>query len=576
MMRTGKTVVMLMALALLAGCAQVKQKPTIGVIQDELRKALETPAAKPLPPAVEAALAPQTEVRVDPPAPTPVEPRFDLAVNNAPAQQVFLGIASGTRYSMLLSPEVSGNLTVNLKDVNVPEAMSAIRELYGYDYRIEGNRIFVQSLAPQTRFYSIPYPSSSRQGKSELRVISGSIADAGGGSGGGSSSGSSSSSSGGSGSSGGSQLDSSRVVTNSQSNFWGELRDTVALLIGCNGGTCPADRNVIISPHTGMLAVRAMPKEQRYVAQYLKDARLAVERQVMIEAKIIEVSLNESSQSGINWAYFNKGNNISKGINTNLLSTPMPNSVPAATLSSLLGSGISTASGASVGGTSNAGLFGLALQTSNFMALLNFLETQGDVQVLSSPRIAAINNQKAVLKVGTDEFFVTGISSGSSSSNSGSSSSGTSSTSSPTVTVQPFFSGIALDVTPQIDAQGHIILHVHPSVSVVSTSNKDIDLGSFFGTYRLPLASSAISETDSIVRLKDGEIAAIGGLMSRSSQDTRSGVPGLANLPGVGLLFRNDESTRSKRELVILLKPTVIQQAADWMAGISEAQARLQ
>lgn len=573
MMRTGKAVMMFMAWALLAGCAQVKQKPTIGVIQDELRKALATPAAKPLPPAVEAALAPQAEVRIEPPAPAPVEPHFDLAVNNAPAQQVFLGIASGTRYSMLLSPEVSGNITVNLKDVNVPEAMAAIRELYGYDYRIEGNRIFVQSLMPQTRFYSIPYPSSSRQGKSELRVISGSIADAGSSS----SAGSSASSSGSSGSSGGgSQLDSSRVVTSSQNNFWGELRDTVALLIGCNGNSCPADRNVIVSPHTGMLAVRAMPKEQRYVAQYLKDARLAVERQVMIEAKIIEVSLNEGSQSGINWAYFNKGNNLSKGINTNLLATPMANSVPAATLGALLGSGISTSSGASAGGTSNAGLFGLALQTSNFMALLNFLETQGDVQVLSSPRIAAINNQKAVLKVGTDEFFVTGISSGSSSSNSGSSSSGTSSTSSPTVTVQPFFSGIALDVTPQIDDQGHIILHVHPSVSVVSTSNKDIDLGSFFGTYRLPLASSAISETDSIVRLKDGEIAAIGGLMSRSSQDTRSGVPGLANLPGVGLLFRNDESSRSKRELVILLKPTVIQQAADWMAGISEAQARLQ
>ena len=111
------------------------------------------------------------------------------------------------------------------------------------------------------------------------------------------------------------------------------------------------------------------------------------------------------------------------------------------------------------------GFFGLAFQAANFASLLNFLETQGNVQVLSSPRIATINNQKAVLKVGTDDFFVTNVSSTVTST-------GTSSVTTPTITLQPYFSGIALDVTPQIDGENNIVLHVHPSISNVTESQK--------------------------------------------------------------------------------------------------------
>ncbi|MEW6676834.1 MAG: pilus (MSHA type) biogenesis protein MshL [Pseudomonadota bacterium] len=566
----------LLALLLTTGCAplQPREPAALPAIQAELGRASEqarqsaaaAPQASPaLPPAVAAALAPPTEIRLEAPA-APAEPRFDLAVNNAPAQQVFLGIATGTRYSMLLHPDVAGSLTLNLKDVNVPEALAAIRDLYGYDYRIEGNRILVQPLTAQTRFYSIPYPTSVRQGKSELRVISGSIADSGGNNAAGSTATSGTSTA---------QVDSSKVTTDSRSDFWNELKGAVGLLIGCNGGTCPPDRNVMVSPHTGMLAVRALPKEHRQVGEYLQAARLTVERQVMIEAKIIEVSLNEGAQSGINWAYFNNHSSLSKGSSAG--SFPIPKGTPidpsggAPTLDTLLGGGLPAAAGAVSGNALNAGIFGLALQTTNFLALINFLETQGGVQVLSSPRIAAINNQKAVLKVGTDEFFVTNVST---TTNTGSGSG----TTTPNITLQPFFSGIALDVTPQIDETGHIILHVHPSVSQVTTVEKNINLGSgtSIGNITLPLASSTISETDSVVRLKDGEIAAIGGLMKRASQDTQSAVPGLGKIPGLGALFRNDAASRQKHELVILLKPTVIKQAGDWMEGVNEARERLQ
>ncbi len=548
----------------LAGCAQVKEKPALPTIQDELRKATETPKAKALPAAVEAALAPQTRLELPKAASQPAEARFDLAVNAAPAQQVFLGIASGTRYSMLLHPEVAGSITVNLKDVTVPEAMDALRELHGYDYRIDGNRIFVQPLTAQTRFYSISYPTSIRQGKSDLRVISGAVSD----------SNTSSGASGSTTSTSSKQIETSRLSTDQKSDFWGELQASVGLLIGCAGQsgalTCPAGRSIMVSPHTGMLAVRALPSEQRQVGEYLQAARISVERQVMIEAKILEVTLNEGAQSGINWAWFNKGSNLSKGADTTLLPTPKGTTQPVSSVGDLLGGGFSTASGAVAGSAANAGLFGLALQTTNFLALLNFLETQGNVQVLSSPRIAAINNQKAVLKVGTDEFFVTNVSTTTNTGVAGG-------TTTPNVTLQPFFSGIALDVTPQIDDAGNIILHVHPTVSSVTEATKTIELGgTAIGTMSLPLAVSQISETDSMVRLRDGEIAAIGGLMRRESRDAGSGVPGLGDIPGLGSLFKNNNASRLKQELVILLKPTLIKQQSDWMEGVRDASARLQ
>jgi len=552
----------------LAGCAQVKEKPTLPAIQEELRRAAAAPKPAPLPPAVAEALAPRSKLELPSAlasprsAAQPVEPRFDLAVNNASAQQVFMGIASGTRYSMLLHPEVAGSITVNLKDVSVPEAMSAIREMYGYDYRIDGSHIFVQPLTPQTRFYAIAYPTSIRQGKSELRVISGAVTDSNTSSGTGGSTTSTSSK----------QIETSRLSTEQKSDFWGELQASVALLIGCTSPagalTCPAGRSLMVSPHTGMLAVRALPSEQRQVGEYLQAARVSVERQVMIEAKIIEVTLNEGAQSGINWAYFQHGKNFSKGADSNLLTLPTPETAPGTSLGSLLGSGLAATSGAAAGTAANAGVFGLALQTANFMALLNFLETQGNVQVLSSPRIAAINNQKAVLKVGTDDFFVTNVSTTTSTGSIGG-------TTTPNVTLQPFFSGISLDVTPQIDADGNIILHVHPAVSLVTTNERTVNLGTAVGSMTLPLASSTISETDSIVRLRDGEIAAIGGLMKRESRDTGSGVPGVSHIPGLGFLFKNSDASRLKQELVILLKPTLIKQQSDWLDTAREAGARM-
>jgi MSHA biogenesis protein MshL len=140
-------------------------------------------------------------------------------------------------------------------------------------------------------------------------------------------------------------------------------------------------------------------------------------------------------------------------------------------------------------------------------------------------------------------------------------------TNTPTVTLQPFFSGVVLDVTPQIDGEGNVLLHVHPSVSSVSTITKGINLGSQGGSVSLPLAASSTSEMDSMVRGQNGRVIAIGGLMRQSASGDQSQVPGMGSVPVLGALFRNTGRTSQKRELVVLIKPTIV----DGNTGIAVA-----
>lgn len=490
----------------------------------------------------------------------PVEAKFDLAVSNTPAQQVFMAIVTGTRYSMLLHPEVSGNISLNLKDVTVFDALEAIREMYGYEYKMDGARIYIQPIGLQTRIFQVNYLTGQRDGKSNLRVASGSVADSATGSTGTTATNTAANSA---------NRDSSKVTMTSKSDFWEELSAALVAIVGNEKG-----RSVVISPMSGVIVVRAMPEEMKNIAAYLKASQISIERQVILEAKIVEVQLNDSFQSGVNWAAFANGaaKRASGGIasagtsltpGTTAAGTVLSNSVLSATPgSSLLPTAINALPTGAVAGS----LFGLAFQTSNFAVLLNMLESQGDVHVLSSPRIATLNNQKAVLKVGTDEFFVTEVNGGTQSTT------GVAGTA-PTVKVQPFFSGIALDVTPRIDQNDEIILHVHPSVSTVTTVNKTVDLGTSGGTaniYNLPLASSSVSETDSIVRARGGQIVVIGGLMRQASFDDQSGMPGLPKS-----IFGQVSKRTEKRELVIMIKPTVVNSDRDWSDDITRSRDRI-
>jgi MSHA biogenesis protein MshL len=509
--------------------------------------------------AVDQALLPPVQMDMPHVRGVPLDAKFDLSVQNAPAAQVFYSLVSGTRYSMLLHPGLSGNVSLNLKDVSIREALDAMRELYGYDYRIEGTRIFVQAAGLQSRVFQVSYLTSQRRGSSEVRVQSSAVSDAAPASGG--APGTATGSSGGASSR---SLESTNVRTEQRSDFWLDLRAALTTIVGSGEG-----RSVVVTPHSGVVVVRAFPAELLAVENYLTATRLSVERQVMLEAKIVEVTLSEAYQAGINWATFRGNANIGQiSPGSTLGVRPQPLSTTG--LISNTGSNLAAAAaqdGSALAGIPAAGVFGLALQTANFAALLTFLESQGNVQVLSSPRIATVNNQKAVLKVGTDEFFVTNVSTTSTTT-------GVSTQNTPSITVQPFFSGVVLDVTPQIDVSGNIILHIHPSVSEVTQSNRVVDLGSQISTITLPLAKSTVSETDTIVRVVDGNIVAIGGLMKMEARDSSGGIPGVSDSGLMGALLRNNQRTLVKKELVILLKPTVIESDRQWGEMLRETRER--
>jgi MSHA biogenesis protein MshL len=572
-------IVMAEALASVGLCACTSaayQRSTYDTIDAQMVAAART-AAPATDAAVSNALLPPVATLAEqlPKARQAVEERFNVAFNNVPAQQFFNSIVLGTRYNMLVHPEVAGNISANLKDVTMTETLDAVRDMYGYDYRIEGNRISIRPLTMQSRMFQVNYLVGSRKGGSSLRVMSTSVSSVGT-VGQGTQTGqlnqtNPNQNSGQMGIGTSPPSDSTSVSMNSTSDFWVELKASLEAIVGA--GVKEGGRSVVVSPQSGVLVVRAMPDELRSVENYLKAAQLSVDRQVILEAKILEVELNDSFQAGINWAAFGHvfggdNNRLTTGFaSPGAVLTPLP---PGGAAPSPLtnGSGLVATAGSRLANTAAGSLFGLAFQTSNFAALLSFLDSQGTVHVLSSPRVTAMNNEKAVLKIGTDEFFVTGVSTVTNTSASGN-------VTSPNLTLSPFFSGVVLDVTPQIDDKGNILLHVHPSVSQVSTVNKTVDLGSA-GTINLPLAASATSEIDSMVRGQNGMVFAIGGLMRLGSTGSREQIPGLGDIPVLGALFGNRNYANQKRELVVLIKPTIVEGVNSWNQNLLESTRRIE
>ncbi|HEV2614616.1 MAG TPA: pilus (MSHA type) biogenesis protein MshL [Gammaproteobacteria bacterium] len=457
------------------------------------------------------------------------EKRFDISVRNAPAKSFFLGLVSGTPYNMVVSPDISGTVSLDLKDVTIEEALDAVRDIYGYDYQTTAYGYEVLPPTLQTKIFSVNYLDIQRDGHSNVNLSTGEVTSVGS-----QNSGSSSSSGGGSSTpaSGGSSAappSGSQIKSTFKSDFWANLQTTLQTMVGTDGG-----RSIVVNPQAGIVMVRGFPKDLRTVAQYLDTIQNHMNRQVILEAEILEVTLNDNYQAGINWRALNltQGNLNTGAINSN----PSSNYTnPFATASTLA--------------TAPFAVFHSGSNSTNFQSLIDLLETQGNVQVLSSPRVSTVNNQQAVIKVGTESFFVTNVTSNVTPS------SGSNTTSS-SVTLTPFFSGITLDVTPQISHVGEVVLHVHPSISKVTTDIKSVNLGSQ-GTLQLPLAQSVVRESDDIVRAKNGQVIVIGGMMSHDTSEVTASTPGLSRIPFFGALFRSPTQSSDKTELVILLRPVV-------------------
>lgn len=485
-------------------------------------------------------------------------PVLGVDVDGAPANVFLEGLVEGTPYNILVRPDVAGRVTMSLKHVTLQQVLESVREMYGFDYRHIGAGYLILPAAVQTRIFHISYLDLQRYGVSNTRVSSGQVTQ-----------GDYNSQYGNTTSSptqtaatatvgnanDKTTIDTSgtSVTTRDDSDFWGSLEANLRDMVGNGPG-----RRVIVDRQSGIIVVRALPEQLQEVSEYLRTTEATVTRQVLLEAKVVEVDLDHAYQAGIDWVKV-----LQLGASHYLIGqgTP-PNGFGTAAALTPTNSPVTIAPGNPINGFATntlGGAFTLAANFTDFNAFIQLLSTEGNTHVLSSPRVSTLDNQKAIIKAGTDQFYVTGIQSNTVT--------GTATSQSNNVILTPFFSGVALDVTPQISANGEVLLHIHPIVSVVT--NQTVTLQVQGSADVLPLAQSSVRESDSIVRARSGQVIVIGGLMQETVNKQQYKTPLLGDIPGVGRLFRSEQDQKSKVELVILLRAQVVN-GSDWPKLIEE------
>ena len=523
----------LSAAVLLTACAW---RPQPVEAKKALADAIENNSTLVVPRSVTSALHRSGDTRITAPA---EKRRFRIDARDIDAKEFFTSLVGQSRYSFVVHPDVSGTITLSLRNVTLGDVLNAVADTYGYDIQRRGGIIYVYPAGVRSETFEVNYLLLARQGNSSINVTTSGVSD--------DSDDSDSSSSSSSSSGSDSNSSGTDITTTSENDLWKSLEAALKGLVGTGEG-----RSVIMNPQAGLVTVTAMPKELKTVREFLSKTQEALRRQVIIEAKILEVTLNDGFQSGIDWENLKwRGVNdpergvfagTSTGVENGSYKYYTTNSTYGVTddIIGLIGGGV-----------------GIRITDGSFATAIQLLKTQGDVTTLSNPRVTALNNQKAVIKVGTDRKYVSDISS---SSNSDSSSTSLS----PSISFETYFSGVALDVLPQIDADGHVLMHIHPSVIKVDVDPRVINLAGFGGTssepMTLPMAKSDVRETDTIVDANSGEIIVLGGLMETSEIDRQSRIPGLGDIPGLGEVFKNRQKVGQKRELVIMLKPVVVRE----------------
>jgi MSHA biogenesis protein MshL len=467
--------------------------------------------------------------------------KLNVSVHEIEAREFFMGLVIDSDDNMLVHPDVSGKISLDLKNVSLPMVLEAVQKVYGYDYKKTDLGYIIYPISTQTKTFKVDHLDLLREGKSVTYVTSGQTTTSG-------STGTTSTI----GQQGviqpvnnqqiggtnqinamASRTSGSTVTTTTKADFWQEIESALMALIASD-----KEATVVINRQAGVIIARAKPIQLHEIENFLAITQSQISRQVILEAKILEVVLNSSHQNGVEWK-------------------------------SIIRQGLEVAPTALSGGiyalAANAGGF----VAGDFTAVVTLLESQGKTNVLSSPRISTLNNQQAIIKVGQDQTFVTGISPGISGGTYGGSTQ-------PVPVLSAFFSGIALDVTPQINDAGDITLHIHPSITKVESQNTEYQIDGIGSTSVVPTALNIIRESDSIVKAKNGQIIVLGGLMQDLSNENKSGVFGLSRLPYIGSLFRLDTGDKAKTELVILLKATLIDNDNDWQKIIDVSQKQLE
>ena len=515
-----------------------------------------------------------------PPEPKAVEqaPRYTVVVRQVPAQELLQAVARDARVNIDIHPAIGGLVTLNAVDQTLPQILQRIARQTNSRYRIENGNVIVEPDAPFLRSYQVDYVNAARTSDAEIGASSqvSSLSASG-----------TDSASGGAGSS-------EKISTSSQHRFWQTLIQNLKDLLregrapvdqtaalsrqrlvetgggnagtdGTAGGTAaptqtttvpapignpatpgtnaptqgPASQQggngpndaalVIANPETGVISVRATSRQHERVQEFLDRVMGSARRQVLIEATVVEVTLSDDYTAGIDWS--------------KLASGPLSLAIGDYTQSSTISA---TAT--------NPGNGGLAVRYANngVGAAINLLDTFGNTRVLSSPKLMALNNQTALLKV-VDNLVYFNVTSQFVPATNNSAAYAITTASPRSVSV-----GLIMSVTPQISESGTVSLVVRPTISRVLSYVADPSTTQNAATVVNLVPQIQVREMESVLSVQSGQIAVLGGLMQQSSDRATRGVPGLGQLPVLGNLFNQRNDTTGKTELVVFLRPVVV------------------
>jgi MSHA type pilus biogenesis protein MshL len=441
-----------------------------------------------------------------PAAPQPAPPRFSVNVRAVPVGELLTALAHGADLDIDIAPEIDGRINLQAHQQTLAELIARIARQVPLRHEIRDGTLIVEADAPYLDFYAVDYVNLARETGSKLTANTQISTPAA------------------SGEKGNANISSSQLESKSRHDFWAALERSIRQILGSNEASA-----VVGNPEGGLIAVLATTAQHRRVADLIRRTSRAATRQVMIEATIVEVELSENYQQGIDWSRVKSD-----------------------------GSNSFSVTRASIGGDPASGLIPFALRADRLGATfglkiaLDLLHSFGEVRVLSSPHLSVLNNQTALLKVVENVVYFTVKADTTVTASVGT-------TTTVTTTPQSVSVGLVLSVTPQIDAEGTVIMNVRPTISsiakFVSDPNPSIPIPNQVPQIRT-------REIESVMRIHSGDIAVLGGLMEDRVDYRRGGIPGLADVPLAGELFTARNNGSRKSELVIFLRPTAIRVAS--------------
>ncbi len=446
---------------------------------------------------------------------------YSITAVNVPVKELLFQVAQDAGKQIDLYKGVEGNVTINALNQPLEKILERIAEQAGLMFVIEYNTIKIKPDLPEWRNYKVDYVNINKISEDSIDMrmsVSGSTGTK-----------TTVKKTGGS---------FSKVTVKSEHDFWQTLEDNVKLLAQIEsqkeGATLGFEQNTVINPEAGVISIYTSAKKHKIIEEYIKDVTTRVDRQVLIEATVVEVLLNDQYQAGIDWSVL--GSNAFGADGGLSISSPFPGPRD--------GFSIATVDG--IGGA------GVASGDWNILANLQLLKTFGESKVLSSPKIMAINNQTALLKVVNNlVYFTVDV-------NTTAATSTTAGLTTYESEIHTVPVGFTMSVTPFVSADGDITLNVRPTISrqIGSVLDPNPALKDAGVESSIPVIQE--KEMSSVLRLKDRQTAVIGGLIEDQKSHDSLGVPWLSEVPILGTLFANRKDQTKKTELVIFIRPTII------------------